>query len=137
ILDDGMTAMPDVFSVAMINVPGFDPSSLSDNVTTLIVRGGIFSMTTIVVTIFCGYAFAGIVEVAGCLDKILSAFSKMIESTWKLIGVTILGSIIVFTAGVASISIIMVGVLLQDAYAKQGLHAKNLSRTLEDSGTML
>lgn len=137
-LVDGMTSMADGFSVAMINVPGFDPSSLSDNVTTLIVRGGIFSMTTIVVTIFCGYAFAGIVEVAGCLDKILSAFSKMIESTWKLIGVTILGSIIiVFTAGVASISIIMVGVLLQDAYAKQGLHAKNLSRTLEDSGTML
>src|SRR5699024_8469654 len=122
----------------VINVPEFDTSSLSDNVTTLIVRGGIFSMTTIVVTIFCGYAFAGIVEVAGCLDKILSAFSKMIESTWKLIGVTILGSIIiVFTAGVASISIIMVGVLLQAAYAKQWLQPKDLSRTSVDSVTVV
>lgn len=135
---DGMTSMADGFSVSMINGAGFNPDALSENVTSLIVRGGIFSMTTIVVTIFCGYAFAGIVEVAGCLDKILSAFSKMVASTWKLVGVTILGSaIIVFTAGVASISIIMVGVLLQDAYAKKGLHAKNLSRTLEDSGTML
>lgn len=137
-LVDGLTSMADGFSVSMINAPGFNPDVLSENVTSLIVRGGIFSMTTIVVTIFCGYAFAGIVAVAGCLDKILATFSKMVESTWKLVGVTILGStIIVFTAGVASISIIMVGVLLQDAYAKKGLHAKNLSRTLEDSGTML
>lgn len=137
-LVDGLTSMADGFSIAMVNAPGFNPDALSENVTSLIVRGGIFSMTTIVVTIFCGYAFAGIVEVAGCLDKILNTFSKIIESTWKLFGVTILGSaIIVFTAGVASISIIMVGVLLQDAYAKKGLHAKNLSRTLEDSGTML
>ncbi|GAA3720826.1 MULTISPECIES: Na+/H+ antiporter NhaC [Salinicoccus] len=137
-LVDGFTAMANGFSTDMIKASGFDAAALSENATTLIARGGIFSMTTIVVTIFCGYAFAGIVEAAGCLDKILESFSRLIHSTWQLVGVTILGSaIIVFTAGVASISIIMVGVLLQDAYAKQGLHAKNLSRTLEDSGTML
>src|SRR5699024_1201083 len=51
---------------------------------------------------------------------------------------TILAStIIVFTSGVATISIIMIGVLLKDKYIEQGLHTKNLSRTLEDAGTML
>lgn len=135
---DGFTSMADGFSVGMIQTADFNPENLSENVTSLIARGGIFSMTTIIVTIFCGYAFAGIVEASGCLDKILEKFSSMIHSTWQLVGVTIVGSvIIIFTAGVASISIIMVGVLLQRAYAKRGLHAKNLSRTLEDSGTML
>ncbi|WP_020008160.1 Na+/H+ antiporter NhaC [Salinicoccus albus] len=135
---DGFTAMADGFNISMIQSAGVNPGSLSETVTSLVNRGGIFSMTTIVVTIFCGYAFAGIVEAAGCLDKILAAFSEKVQTVWQLIGATILGSlIIVFTAGVASISIIMVGVLLQDTYAKKGLHAKNLSRTLEDSGTMI
>lgn len=135
---DGFTAMADGFNISMIQSAGVDPESLSETVTSLVNRGGIFSMTTIVVTIFCGYAFAGIVEAAGCLDKILAAFSEKVQTVWQLIGATILGSlVIVFTAGVASISIIMVGVLLQDTYAKKGLHAKNLSRTLEDSGTMI
>ena len=95
-------------------------------------------MTTIVVTIFCGYAFAGIVEVSGCLQTILDSFYSKVKTVFQLVGATILGSAaIVFTAGVASISIIMVGVLMKDAYEQKGLHAKNLARTLEDSGTML
>ena len=62
----------------------------------------------------------------------------MVQSTWQIIGSTIIGSIvIVFTAGVASISIIMVGVLMKDAYVKKGLDPLNLSRTLEDAGTMI
>ena len=73
-------------------------SDFSETVNSLLNRGGIFSMVTIVVTIFCGYAFAGIVEAAGCLDRILEAFTKMVQST-AIIGSTIIGSIlIVFTA---------------------------------------
>lgn len=137
-LIDGAKSMANGFDISMIQAAGFDAMAISDTVITLITRGGIFSMTTIVVTIFCGYAFAGIVEVAGCLDTILDSFYSKVKTVWQLVGITILGSAaIVFTAGVASISIIMVGVLLKDAYVRRGLHPKNLSRTLEDSGTML
>lgn len=131
---DGFTAMANGFSVDMVG----GNSEFSETVLSLLNRGGIFSMTTIVVTIFCGYAFAGIVEAAGCLDRILESFTNWVQSTWQIVGSTILGSIlIVFTAGVASISIIMVGVLMKDAYTKKGLDGLNLSRTLEDSGTMI
>lgn len=137
-LIDGATSMANGFNISMIQSNGFDTAAFSETVTSLITRGGIFSMTTIVVTIFCGYAFAGIVEVAGCLDTILDSFYSKVKTVWQLVGITILGSAaIVFTAGVASISIIMVGVLLKDVYLKKGLHTKNLSRTLEDAGTML
>lgn len=131
---DGFTAMANGFSVDMVN----PNSEFSETVSSLLNRGGIFSMVTIVVTIFCGYAFAGIVEAAGCLDRILESFTKWVQSSWQIVGSTILGSIlIVFTAGVASISIIMVGVLMKDAYTKKGMDPLNLSRTLEDSGTMI
>lgn len=134
---DGFQSMVNGFNVSMIH-NGIETSALSEAVSKLINRGGIFSMTTIAVTIICGYAFAGIVEAAGCLDVILDSFYSRVKSVAQLIGVTILGSAaIVFTAGVASISIIMIGTLLKDAYIKMGLHPKNLSRTLEDAGTML
>ena len=137
-LVNGVTSMADGFNMAMVEATGMNIEGLSEDVISLVTRGGIFSMTTIVVTIFCGYAFAGIVEASGCLNKILNTFSQYIQTNWQLIGVTIIGSlIIVFTAGVASVAIIMVGVLLQDAYTEKGLHHKNLSRTLEDSSTMI
>ncbi|TVT28923.1 Na+/H+ antiporter NhaC [Salinicoccus cyprini] len=137
-LVNGITAMADGFSIGMVEAANFNPDNLSESVISLITRGGLFSMTTIVVTIFCGYAFAGIVEASGCLNKILSTFSSSIQSTWQLVGITVLSSlIIVLTAGVASVAIIMVGVLLQDAYTEKGLHHKNLSRSLEDSSTMI
>ena len=95
-------------------------------------------MTEIIITIFTGYAFAGIVEKAGCLDVILEKISKNINSVGQLILVTIIGGIImVLAAGVASVVIIMVGVLMMDMYNKMDLDRSNLSRTLEDSGTML
>lgn len=135
---DGMKSMANGFNVTMITSENFDPTLISETVTSLISRGGIFSMTTIVVTIFCGYAFAGIVEVSGCLERILQSFSNKVKTITQLVGATIIASTtIVFTAGVASISIIMVGVLMKEAYEQKGLHAKNLARTLEDSGTML
>jgi NhaC family Na+:H+ antiporter len=135
---DGIQSMVNGFNVSMVHAAGFEASSISETVMKLINRGGIFSMTTIAVTIICGYAFAAIVEVAGCLDVLLNSFFDKVKTVWHLIGVTILGSAaVVFTAGVASISIIMIGTLLKDAYMNMGLHPKNLSRTLEDAGTML
>lgn len=43
----------------------------------------------------------------------------------------------VLAAGVASVVIIMVGVLFMQMYDKMDLDRVNLSRTLEDSGTMI
>lgn len=112
-------------------------SFVTPEIITLVQRGGISSMMNIVITIFCGYSFAAIIETIGCLDVILKSFSKSVKKPHQLIFITIICStMLVFTAGVASISILMTGLLLKDAYKKMGLHTKNLSRTLEDAGTM-
>lgn len=134
----GVAACVSGFKTDMVTSVAATNAVASDTIISLLNRGGIASMMTIVNTIICGYAFAGIVAIIGCLDVILERISHKVDCRWKLIGVTIVASsILVFTAGVASISIIMVGFLLKEAYAKMGLHGVNLSRTLEDSGTML
>ncbi|MEB8127060.1 Na+/H+ antiporter NhaC [Staphylococcus succinus] len=132
---DGFKATFDGFNKSMVPASS---GSLSERSITLIEQGGMMSMTEIVVTIFCGYAFAGIVEKAGCLDVILQKISKNINTVGQLILTTIIGGLImVLAAGVASVVIIMVGVLMMDMYNKMDLDRTNLSRTLEDSGTMI
>lgn len=130
---DGLKAMFEGFNHSMVN-----QSHLSKNVTTLIEQGGMMSMTEIIVTIFCGYAFAGIVEKAGCLDVMLNTVSKGVKSVGTLILITVVCSLmLVFAAGVASIVIIMVGVLMKEMFEKMNLSRAVLSRTLEDSSTMI
>ncbi|MCY1048861.1 Na+/H+ antiporter NhaC [Mammaliicoccus sciuri] len=132
----------DAFNVTMqgfnINMTGLSENDASGSMVELLKRGGIMSMTEIVVTNFCGYAFAGIVEASGSLKVILTTISSKVSKDSHLILVTIAGSLIlVFAAGVASVVIIMIGVLLMEMYNERNLDRVNLSRTLEDCGTMV
>ncbi|MDT3993934.1 Na+/H+ antiporter NhaC, partial [Mammaliicoccus fleurettii] len=132
----------DAFNVTMngfdIGMTSLSSNEVSNSMVDLVKRGGIMSMTEIVVTIFCGYAFAGIVEASGSLKVILTTISSKVSKDSHLILVTIAGSLIlVFAAGVASVVIIMIGVLLMDMYNERKLDRVNLSRTLEDCGTMV
>lgn len=132
----------DAFNVTMngfdIGMTSLSSNEVSNSMLDLVKRGGIMSMTEIVVTIFCGYAFAGIVEASGSLKVILTTISSKVSKDSHLILVTIAGSLIlVFAAGVASVVIIMIGVLLMDMYNERKLDRVNLSRTLEDCGTMV
>lgn len=132
-MTDGFKATFSGFNDSMIH-----QSHISSGVKSLIEQGGMMSMTQILVTIFCGYAFAGIVEKAGCLEVLLTTISKGIHSVGSLICITVICCIaLVFAAGVASIVIIMVGVLMKDLFEKYQVSRSVLSRTLEDSSTMV
>lgn len=132
-LVDGLKATFDGFKPDMV-----PQENISSNVQNLIEQGGMMSMTEIIVTIFCGYAFAGIVEKTGCLDVMLHTVSKGVKSVGTLILITVVCSLaLVFAAGVASIVIIMVGVLMKEMFEKMNISRTVLSRTLEDSSTMV
>ncbi|OFJ73144.1 Na+/H+ antiporter NhaC [Staphylococcus sp. HMSC056G08] len=131
---DGFKAAFDGFKPDMI----VHQVNLNDKATTLLEQGGMMSMTQVIVTIFCGYAFAGIVEKSGCLTVMLNTIKDKVTSPGILILVTVIsGLIMVLAAGVASVVIIVVGMLLYDMYDEMKLSRTNLSRTLEDSGTMI
>lgn len=132
-MTDGFKATFSGFNDSMIH-----QSHISSGVKSLLEQGGMMSMPQILVTIFCGYAFAGIVEKAGCLEVLLTTISKGIHSVGSLICITVICCIaLVFAAGVASIVIIMVGVLMKDLFEKYQVSRSVLSRTLEDSSTMV
>ncbi len=66
---------------------------------------------------------------AGCLEVLLTTISKGIHSVGSLICVTVICCIaLVFAAGVASIVIIMVGVLMKDLFEKYQVSRSVLSK---------
>ena len=101
-------------------------------------RGGMISMLETLLVALCAFAFAGVISVSGSLEVVLKFLLRMVTSTGSLILTTAISCII--TVAITSngqISILLPGELFKDTYRKYGLKAKNLSRTLEDSATVI
>lgn len=133
-LKNGFISMINGFNVTMAN---FDGEIIKD-ITTLINRGGAVSMTTTTVLVFCSMGFAGIMSTSGMLDVVLEAILKRVKTTFGVIMSTIASCFTVaFVTGNSYLSILIPGELFRKIYLERNLHPKNLSRTLEDSGTVL
>ena len=131
---DGFKSLVDGFSITMT---GFNGEAIPE-VIKLIERGGIVSVTSTTVLIFCAMGFAGIVSVSGMLDVVLDLLLSKVKSTVGIIIATIVSCFTVaFVTGSSYLSILIPGELFKDVYPKKNLHPKNLSRTLEDSGTVI
>lgn len=131
---NGFAAMIQGFNVSMTGYEG----EAAFEVTRLINRGGAISMTTTTVLVFCAMGFAGIISKTGMLDVVLDALMSKVKTTAGVILSTIASCFTVaFVTGNSYLSILIPGELFKDAYVKRNLHPKNLSRTLEDSGTVL
>lgn len=134
-------------SVFAATVDGFSPdmlagheatADLNSDVAELVSQGGMASMTSVILIAFSAFAFAGIMSKSGALDTIIRALLRLVKRTGDLILSTVLSCItMAIVTGNSYLSIIVPGELFKDAYQDRGLAAKNLSRTLEDSGTVL
>lgn len=134
---EGIQSATSGFHVSMASGLGIDPDTVIWEVSKLLNRGGLKSMSGLVTVIICAYVFASIIERAGVLTVILHSFHEKIKTQGQLVLVTILSSMGLVTAsGTSFISIVMIGELFKDTYVKMGLDPKNLSRSLEDAGTM-
>ena len=130
---DGFTSLISGFDITMTGFTG-----TPEEVIKLINRGGVASVTSTTVLIFCAMGFAGIVSVSGMLDVVLDLLMSKVKSTGGIIISTIVSCFTVaFVTGSSYLSILVPGELFKDVYPKKNLHPKNLSRTLEDSGTVL
>lgn len=131
---DGIASLIAGFNLDMTGFTG----EASADVIKLLNRGGVNSVTSTTVLVFCAMAFAGIISVSGMLDKVLELLLGKVKSVAGLVGSTIAACFTVaLTTGSSYLTILVPGELFKDAYKKRGLAAKNLSRTLEDSGTVL
>ena len=100
-------------------------------------RGGLNSMMYTVSLILCALTFGGVMERCGFLEAIAGAILRLARSTGSLVAATI-GTCVGINIAAADqyLSIIVPGRMYREDYERKGLHAKNLSRTLEDAGTL-
>jgi len=106
-------------------------------VDDLLSRGGLMSMMETVALIFCALAFGGIMERSGMLETLAGSLLKKVRKDGSLIATTI-GSCIGINAVAPTqyMSIVIPGRMYKTAFERRGLHPKNLSRCLEDAGTL-
>lgn len=116
---------------------GYKITSGNQMIDTLFNRGGIESMMYTISLTIVAMTFGGIIEETGMLRAIVTQILKLAKSAKTLIVATI-GSAFVtnLTTSEQYISILLPGRMYIDAFKQQGLHSKNLSRALEDGGTM-
>ena len=106
-------------------------------VNDLLSSSGMFGMLNTIWLIVCAMCFGGIMEACGLLQAITKVLMRMVRSTGSLIATTT-GTCLFFntTASDQYLSIVVPGRMYADAYKDRGLAPQNLSRTLEDSGTV-
>ena len=107
-------------------------------VDTLLSRGGMQSMMDVTLIAFCAFAFAGIAQRSGMLEIILKEIAKFAKTTGRLIASTVVASFsTAIITGSSFLSVLIPGELFAPLYKNSNLAAKNLSRTTEDSGTVI
>lgn len=110
--------------------------SIVDNMLN---RGGISSMTGLLVTFIVASVLGGIITSTGILEVLAKdVLLKFIKNRTVLIIVTLVYCYIVnfLTAGGQTVAIIVTQQTFEDAYDQMNIHPKVLSRTLEDAGTL-
>jgi NhaC family Na+:H+ antiporter len=117
---------------------GFTSATGDQVVDTLLTRGGMANMMHVTLIAFCAFGFGGIMQRAGMLDVLLERLLRVADTTGKIIASAVAGSITTaLVTGSSFLSILVPGELFAPAFRRHGLAAKNLSRTTEDSGTVV
>ncbi|MEG2338740.1 MAG: Na+/H+ antiporter NhaC [Clostridium sp.] len=137
-LDAVTSSVVSGFKMEMFVNPVVDLTTIPQQIPKLLQRGGMVSMMNSVLTAYCAFIFIGALSVSGSLDVILPRVMKGIKSTGNLVATTVVTGVSTITIiGEATISFLMIGGLFREEYVKRGLATKNLSRTLEDSITVI
>ena len=99
--------------------------------------GGMQGMLGTVWLIICAMVFGGVMDAIGALQAISNAFLKWAQTNFQLIAGTVGTSLTVnLTASDQYLAIVVPGKMFAQAYRDRNLAPENLSRTLEDAGTV-
>lgn len=116
---------------------GFEISTGNHMVDDLFNRGGLDSMMNTVSMTIVAMTFGGILEYSGMLKALMNVIVKFAKSTGSLIASTIAACVTTnATCSEQYISIVVPSRMFAGVYQQRGLHSKNLSRALEDGGTL-
>jgi NhaC family Na+:H+ antiporter len=116
---------------------GFALESGNAALDDLLSRGGMGSMLNTVWLILAAMTFGAVMEKTGMLGRIAKSILSTVRGTGSLILATLGTSIgMNVLASDQYIAIVLPGRMFRAEFARRGLAPQNLSRALEDSGTM-
>jgi Na+:H+ antiporter, NhaC family len=128
-------AMLKALWVALFN--GFAIETSNASVNDLLSRGGMAAMVNMVWLVLASMMMTGVLQKIGYIDVLMRIMLRFVRSTFSLIASTMatcLGVNVV--TGDQYMSLVLPGHMWQGEFAKRQLASVNLSRTLEDAGTL-
>jgi len=109
----------------------------NENLNDLFAASGMAGMLGTIWLIICAMTFGGVMDAIGALARISKFMLNLFESTFGLFASTVATCIgLNATASDQYLAIVVPGKMYAKAYKDKGLAPENLSRTLEDSGTV-
>jgi NhaC family Na+:H+ antiporter len=116
---------------------GYKSASGNAALDELLSRGGMSSMLSTVWLILSAMMFGAVMETTGMLQRIAATILGAVRGTGSLIAATLGTSIgMNVIASDQYIAIVLPGRMFRAEFERRGLHPKNLSRSLEDAGTL-
>lgn len=125
--------------VGVMNSITVDTSITTDNeqLNDLFSSGGMSGMLGTIWLIICAMVFGGVMDAIGALATISKALLNLFQTTFGLFASTVLSCLTLnATASDQYLAIVVPGKMFAKAYRDKGLAPENLSRSLEDSGTV-
>ncbi len=99
--------------------------------------GGMAGMIWTILLIICAMVFGGFMDGIGALSRITKSLLKLFHTTFGLFASTVASCLAInITASDQYLAIVVPGKMYAQAFKEKGLAPENLSRTLEDSGTV-
>lgn len=109
----------------------------NESLNDLFSVGGMKGMLTTIWLVLCALVFGGVMDAIGALARITSALLSVATSVFGLFASTVASCLALnVTASDQYLAIVVPGKMFAKAYEDKGLAPENLSRTLEDSGTV-
>ena len=109
----------------------------NENLNDLFAASGMAGMLGTIWLIICAMTFGGVMDAIGALARISKFMLNLFESTFGLFASTVATCIgLNATASDQYLAIVVPGKMYAKAYKDKGLAPENLSRALEDSGTV-
>ena len=124
---------------SIINAIFVDTDITTDNekLNELFSSGGMKGMLWTIFLIVCAMVFGGIMDAIGALARVTSALLKVASTIFGLFASTVISCLgLNVIASDQYLAIVIPGKMFKNAFEDKGLSPENLSRTLEDSGTV-
>jgi Na+:H+ antiporter, NhaC family len=136
---DILASLSDSKISTIINSILTDTQIQTDNekLTELFASGGMNGMLWTIFLIVCAMVFGGIMDAIGALAKITKSLLAVASSVFGLFASTVISCLgLNIIASDQYLALVIPGKMFKKAYEDKGLAPENLSRTLEDSGTV-